>query len=90
MHVCYLYYRININFRLQKYCIVAPQLIGLTLAIIAYFAATQDGTTEATKGDDAYIGGPDRNPKVNGTNRAVLYPGEEKKIWGENTTDFLS
>jgi hypothetical protein len=75
---------------LQKYCIVAPQLIALALAIVSYLAVTQDGQTPETCGHDAYINGPNRDPKVNGHNRAVMYPGEENKKFGENTTDFLS
>ena len=79
----------HIHYRLQKYCIVAPQLIALALAFVAYLAVTQDGQTAETLGHDAYLNGPNRDPKVNGHNRAVMYPGEENRKWGKNTTDFL-
>merc|ERR1719203_1895420 len=69
----------NSRTTLQKYCIVAPQLIALTFAFIAYLAVSQDGQTEATLGEDAFLNGPNRDPKTNGHNRAVMYPGEENK-----------
>merc|ERR1719183_1015099 len=75
---------------LQRYCIVGPQLIAITLCVIAYLTVAQDGQSKSSLGADAYLNGANRNPKTNGRNRAVMYPGEENKEWGQNDSDFLS